>query len=436
MGRPARENPGAKVNLQTEIENLRKALRRAEHIEAELDRRVYYMKTLYDVSMDIFSNVETEQILKAFLMMTMGNFGVMEGLIVLMDPITMTISNRTVMGFEETDIPSMGDWVLGAWTNGKKPHHIEVPVTEGSSAIALALPLSIRPDCCGVLGLGEKLTGDAYTSDDMELLETLSNNLVVAVKNARSFEEIRCLNDVLKDKNRELEDMLNKLRAALRKVEILESVKSSLSKFVPATVCKMIEESPQDAFSSRDQDVSILFLDVEGYTKICEKLDHADLNAVIEKYFSVFMDAIYENNGDVNETAGDGLMVIFHNDDKVLNARDAVSAALSIKQRAASIRGTLDAGIPLVINMGINSGSVLVGAAKFESYTGSRWTYTARGLATNIAARIGALATNGRILISKATAERVRSAFPIEFKGKFKLKNVSDEMDVFEIKAF
>ncbi|HYA41414.1 MAG TPA: adenylate/guanylate cyclase domain-containing protein, partial [Syntrophobacteraceae bacterium] len=63
--------------------------------------------------------------------------------------------------------------------------------------------------------------------------------------------------------------------------------------------------------------------------------------------------------------------------------------------------------IHFFINMGINSGSALVGAARFESYTESRWTYTARGSTTNIAARIGALATGGSILLSRETADRV-----------------------------
>jgi class 3 adenylate cyclase len=72
-----------------------------------------------------------------------------------------------------------------------------------------------------------------------------------------------------------------------------------------------------------EHDVSVLFLDIESYTKICERLGDAEVNNVIEKHFSAFMDAIYANNGDVNETAGDGLMVLFLDEDKVKNALGA-----------------------------------------------------------------------------------------------------------------
>jgi hypothetical protein len=60
-------------------------LKKAEGVQAELDRRVFHLKTLYDVSKDIYGSVETETILRNFLLMTMGNFGVIEGFLMLID---------------------------------------------------------------------------------------------------------------------------------------------------------------------------------------------------------------------------------------------------------------------------------------------------------------------------------------------------------------
>ena len=48
---------------------------------SELDRRVYHLKTLYDVSREVFSSIEFETILRNFLLMTMGNFGIIQGAI-------------------------------------------------------------------------------------------------------------------------------------------------------------------------------------------------------------------------------------------------------------------------------------------------------------------------------------------------------------------
>jgi len=428
------------MDLQGQIEQLRNSLLQAESIQTELDRRVYYLKTLYDVSKDIFGSVEYEQILKNFLMMTMGNFGVAEGFILTVDVPSREINGFVSVGFQDDDIALLkagGREILLSADLSKsiqsktdlKNRSILPPATICVSSF------NVDTDCTGLLGLGAKLIAESYNTDDEELLDTLVNNLMVALKNARSFEEIKSLNVDLQEKNVQLETALSQLKASMRKVELLESIKENLSKFVPVTVSRMIEKSPTNEIpESRQQDLSVLFLDIEGYTKLCEKLGGSQTNEVIEKHFSVFMDAIYANNGDVNETAGDGLMVLFLNEDKQASALEAVNTALLIRKETARIWESCS-GLyrPLDINMGINSGQALVGAAKFETYSGSRWTYTARGNLTNVAARIGAQATGGRIYISKSTAERVKGHYSPVSKGKFKLKNVSEEVEIFEL---
>jgi len=71
------------MNPQAEIKQLKESLKQAESVQAELDRRVFNLKTLYDVSKDITGTVESETIIRNFLLMTMGNFGVMDGFVLL-----------------------------------------------------------------------------------------------------------------------------------------------------------------------------------------------------------------------------------------------------------------------------------------------------------------------------------------------------------------
>ena len=428
------------MDLQGQIELLRTALQQAENIQMELDRRVYYLKTLYDISKDIFGSVEYERILKNFLMMTMGNFGVVEGFILTVDIPSRKINGFVSVGFQESDnaLLKTGASEILLSPDLVKSIQNETDLKNQSllpPQMICALAFDVDQDSNGLLGLGSKLIGDSYTSDDEELLDTLVNNLVVALKNARSFQEIKGLNQDLQEKNIQLETALVQLKASMRKVELLESIKENLSKFVPVTVSRMIEKSPTSIPESKKQDLSVLFLDIEGYTKLTEKLGSSETNEVIEKHFSAFMDAIYANNGDVNETAGDGLMVLFLNEDKQTSALEAVRTALMIRKEAVRIFEECDSlkYRPLDINMGINSGEALVGAAKFETYSGSRWTYTARGSLTNIAARIGAQATKGGIYLSKSTADRIKEHFSPKPKGKFNLKNVSEEIEIFEL---
>ena len=416
-----------------EIEQLKASLKEAEHVQADLDRRVFHLKTLYDVSKDIYGSVETETILRNFLLMSMGNFGVMQGFVILLDASSKEISQLVSIGMQDGDVAALRKDViellsqkgLTVWTDGGASLQNSGLLAD---SLGFSLPFRVEHECLALLGLGAKLIKEPFDDDDKELLDTLVNNLVVALKNARSFEEIKNLNEELVEKNVQLEK-------ALRKVEILESVKANLSKFVPNTVTRLIEKSPNGVMpESKEQDVSVLFLDIEGYTRMCEQLKGAKVNEVIENCFSVFMDAIFANNGDVNETAGDGLMVLFLNENKQTNALEAVRTALKIREEAARIKNEFkELSEPLTINMGINSGPALVGAAKFESYTGSRWTYTARGTVTNVAARIGAQASHGKIFLSERTAERVKDHFTLTPLGEFNLKNISREIEIFQI---
>ena len=62
-------------------------------VEAELDHRIFHLKTLYDVSKDLPGTVDVEEILKNFLLMTTGNFGVVEGFLVFQELRSKEISH-------------------------------------------------------------------------------------------------------------------------------------------------------------------------------------------------------------------------------------------------------------------------------------------------------------------------------------------------------
>lgn len=75
----------------------------------------------------------------------------------------------------------------------------------------------------------------------------------------------------------------------------------------------------------------MLFLDIEGYVGLSEQLDRATLNALVERYFSRFLTPIRAEGGEVNEIAGDGLMIIFQAGEPAEHAGAAVRAALAIR---------------------------------------------------------------------------------------------------------
>ena len=55
----------------------------ADQVQAELDRQVFHLKTLYDVSHELLGLTDVSMILRNFLLMTMGNFGTAQGFIMV-----------------------------------------------------------------------------------------------------------------------------------------------------------------------------------------------------------------------------------------------------------------------------------------------------------------------------------------------------------------
>jgi class 3 adenylate cyclase len=160
------------------------------------------------------------------------------------------------------------------------------------------------------------------------------------------------------------------------------------------------------------------------------------VNQLVEVYFGDFLDEILRYGGDVNETAGDGLMVIFRDSDPHRHATAAVLAALGIQRRTRETNATLEGYFePIAMHVGVNSGIASVGATKIEGTAGTRWTYTASGPTTNVAARLSALGEGGSVVISEETRRRLGDEFQAEDMGFTPLKNVAQPVRAYRLTA-
>ncbi len=249
-------------------------------------------------------------------------------------------------------------------------------------------------------------------------------------------DEVRRSRDELQHSNAEL-------KRALTRVQMMEDLEASLFKFVPRSARLALHSDPTALERGKtDTDVTVLFLDIEGSTTLSESLEPTRMDSLIERYFSAFLDPIYEHNGDITETAGDGLMLIFQDPHPAQHARNAVRAATAIQRITAAIGAEVQAagGRHLRVNIGINSGRALVGFTKYESIAGTRVTFTASGRTTIVAARLQDLATAGSVLISEETLQRLGGAatlqaqqFEVQALGERSLKNLHEPIAVYHL---
>ena len=240
----------------------------------------------------------------------------------------------------------------------------------------------------------------------------------------------------LESKNTELTTALQNLQESRERLELLEQLKGELSKFVPEAVKRLLEQNPNATeLEKKNVEVSVLFLDIAGYTKLSEQLEPRKLNQLVQTYFSSFLELIQRHHGDINETAGDGLMVIFQAQPTAADhALNVTRAAFAIRQRTEQLNQEYGGVFPPIgLHMGINSGDALVGATKIGGATGERWTFTATGPTTNVAARFAGSAQTGEIIVGPTTAERIKGQFVLESLGERTFKNVSQPIHVFRV---
>ena len=183
----------------------------AEKVQVELDKQIFHLKTLYDVSHELLGLTDISMILRNFLLMTMGNFGTAQGFIMDENAHIGEINHFESFGFEEEElslVQSIGREALLKKTFGRflTCEDFSDEMKGLNPGLPAVLVFNIDEESSGVMGLGPKIVGDEYSSDDKELLGTLLNNLEVSIKNARysealrkALDEIRVLNSA-KDK--------------------------------------------------------------------------------------------------------------------------------------------------------------------------------------------------------------------------------------------
>jgi DNA-binding response OmpR family regulator len=218
-----------------------------------------------------------------------------------------------------------------------------------------------------------------------------------------------------------------------RKISELSRMRDHFAKFVPEAVKRLVAANPEaPELAKRESDVSVLFVDISGYTRLSEQLPPEVLNALVERYFSSFLDHIQAAGGDINETAGDALMAILQDDDVQRHAIKAVDTARALLAATATLNQE-NREHPLSIHIGINSGTALVGSTRFEGVRGTRWTFTASGSVTNLAARLAGAAEAGHILLGPETARRLGEHYRLEALGYKRFKNVTEAINIYRV---
>lgn len=165
-------------------------------------------------------------------------------------------------------------------------------------------------------------------------------------------------------------------------------LEGTFGRYLAPSIIEALKDDPDLVeLGGRRREISILFSDVEGFTRLSEALTPENVVSLLNRYLTVHCAAVMENGGVVDKFEGDAVMAFFG--DPVPtdhHAVDACRTAVSVFERLPELepvwRGMGLEGFS--IRVGVNTGTAVVGNMGSDQ----RFDYTCMGDAVNLASRL------------------------------------------------
>lgn len=236
------------------------------------------------------------------------------------------------------------------WARGRPPG--ERAALEELQA-SLLVPVRRGAALAAILALGAKRSGDVYTPTDLALLAAVADKV--------SGELLRFDTGLILQRERAMREALNR--------------------YVPAPVAARVARG--EAIEGGERDVSVLFVDIRGYTALSETRGAGELFSLVSRYTEAVSAVIQRHGGTVVEFLGDGLMAVFGAPEPIPDhAGAAVRAACEVADAVRRLEP--EGGGRIMAGVGVASGRAFVGNVR----TNDRLVYTAIGDVVNVASRI------------------------------------------------
>jgi adenylate cyclase len=171
-------------------------------------------------------------------------------------------------------------------------------------------------------------------------------------------------------------------------------MQSALRRYVPGAVAERVLAG--DALEPAEREVTVLFVDLRGYTGLAEGLRPADVFSTLNEHTERVSRLVQEAGGTIVEFNGDGLMAVFGAPEAL--ARKELHAVESARRIVDSMPAQLAVGI------GVATGPAFVGSIRSTD----RLIWSAVGSTTNLASRLQSLTRelDASLAIDETTRER------------------------------
>ena len=219
-----------------------------------------------------------------------------------------------------------------------------------------------------------------------------------------------------KERFRLEEIILERTEALIKEKEKTENL---LANILPKKTADELK-SKGKVTSSKFKLVTVLFADIEGFTKIAEQMNPDKLIDELDHFYFHFDSVVEKYNIEKIKTIGDAYMAAGGIPVKNrTNPVDVILAALEMQLFMKGLKHNMTDIWDLRI--GIHTGSVIAGVVGQKKFSYDIW-----GDTVNTASRMESSGRIGKVNISASTYELVNEFFDCEFRGKMPVKYKGD----------
>jgi adenylate cyclase len=202
----------------------------------------------------------------------------------------------------------------------------------------------------------------------------------------------------------------------------------------PKVVENLVDDPRKIQLGGEEREMTAFFSDIQGFSSISERLTPSELVQLLNDYLTDMCDIILGAEGTVDKFEGDSIMAFWgaptRQDD---HAKRACFAAIEMNDRLVELRArALQKGVtPLVVRMGMNTGTMVVGNMGSKQ----RMNYTIMGDAVNLASRLeGANKAYGSgMMISESTYRSCEVDIDVRELDRITVVGKSEPVTVYQL---
>ncbi len=166
------------------------AFHEIKNVNRTLDEKVQELRTLFELSKEFNSIFDREKLLKLFSFTLMGQVGASRYAVCLRDGETVSsrVDTKSLGEFKNVMFENISSPVLVSDLQRRK---VLLSLRERctSQGIVALIPLQAQNEVRGMLCLGDRLRGGAYSMADLEFIYSLGNLAIISLENTRLFYE-------------------------------------------------------------------------------------------------------------------------------------------------------------------------------------------------------------------------------------------------------